>query len=424
MKVGNIKWPLIAFLIGATSSYDLNLLGRVPLSELIAFSSIPFLVKGAIRVSYKSQVKLVLFATLLWLFGIFISDLIASTDLEDFLRAMMKPIFTIAWALFVLGVLARDKKALLMIPFGEIIATIQNYIAPQSYTASNILSGGYAEVAYGIGPIINSVGVAASLLVYQRSKIYASLCLVVTSLVMGYAGGTRSGMALLLLSALFILYTHFFSFKKKRVSVYSPAKRIFLTISVIVIVAGLFETYIYAANAGWLGEAQQAKLYDQSDNKFGLTPLGLLLGGRAEVFGGILVIIDRPIVGYGSWTAWQMSDYFFDAIQIVGADKRLGDTLRSGVYPGIGHSVLIVAWLENSILAFVAVSILLYSVLKFVSRAVQTDSYLRGYILILAMPLIWSFLASPFSNSVRFQLGFILALFVANYPMMRSATID
>lgn len=402
----------LTFIVGVCASYDINIMGRVPLSEIIAFSMIPFLYKGCFEVIDKERFNVIIVALGLWCFGIIISDVYASSEVDNFVRGIMKPIFVICWVFFIVGIIKRDYKSIIFIPAGEVFASIQNYIMPQSYSIEYMMAGGYAEIAFGIGPIVNAIGVLVSLMLYDKSPRFSVIALVVTGIVMTYIGGTRSGTGLLLLSAILILIKDQLSSYVSKLNGLSFIKVLIFLMMVFSIVYVIVSVYIVAADSGWMGDEQKIKLYDQSNNIFGATPLGLLMGGRAEVFGGILAILDRPIIGFGSWSAWQMSDYFFDALKIVGADDRLENIINGNEFPGIGHSVLIVAWLENSVLAFIAMLLFLFCILNVLFDTFECKDKIMVYAVILSIFVFWSFFASPFTNVFRYQLGLLLALFI------------
>ena len=46
MKLSNYSLYFFTFLVGATTYLDVNLIARVPTAELLAFSSIPFLLSN------------------------------------------------------------------------------------------------------------------------------------------------------------------------------------------------------------------------------------------------------------------------------------------------------------------------------------------------------------------------------------------
>ena len=234
---------------------------------------------------------------------------------------------------------------------------------------------------------------------------------------MGVIGAPRSASAILILSASVIIYMWWTQELGRRAVRLTFKNLAVLSVFVAVTLTATFYTYLFTAEMGLLGARQQQKLVEQSDSIFGKTPLGLVLEGRPQVFGAVLAIIDKPITGYGSWTAWQMTDYFYEATKIVGTDAALLNKLvQSGAPAGVGHSVILTTWLENSILAMLGLLIVGFCCVRAVLATLERDSVLAPYIILLAVSLGWKFFFSPFNVPTRFLFGFFLALYLTDFP--------
>ena len=65
---------LLLLVVGATRQFDLTLIARVPLSEIIAFGSLPFLLRSLPLRQIQYRIFPVLAILGLWALGILISD--------------------------------------------------------------------------------------------------------------------------------------------------------------------------------------------------------------------------------------------------------------------------------------------------------------------------------------------------------------
>jgi hypothetical protein len=415
----SVPWAVFMVLIGATGKFDLTLIARVPASELLAFGSIPLLWKGQRLGPYMSRCGLVIAILALWGIGVVVSDVVNLNHFERFLRGVMKPMFCGFWCVFFLGVLLKDYRLVMFPALGAVLAAIQNYLMPQAFTAEYLAAGGYEAVAFGVTPIIRSCFAALGIWMYQKHRLYAAFSFFCTAVALGYVGAPRSNVGIALLSAGIIGYiwwTRGAGHKSFRLSL---GRLLWMGILGMVGVTVIFYTYQYMASQGWLGEQQLRKYTQQSQETiFGNSPLGILLSGRPQIFGALLGIIDKPIQGYGSWTAWLMSDYFYEAMALVGSDPRILEQLSKGAVAGVGHSIILVAWLENGLLSLIAMLSIYWMMLKVFLSTIQRDSRLTPIIVGAFISFTWAYCFSPFDTGSRKVIGMFFALYVMDFPNM------
>lgn len=408
-------FPLL-LLIGLTQYYDLPLGVRIPLAEVIAFASLPFVLRGVPVGRFRSRLIVVFLLFLTWVVAIFISDLVNGFIFERFIRAVAKPIWCVCWFLFFLGVLYKDFRALLLYPLGLVFASVQNYFLPQGWTADRIEAGGYTQVAYGLTPVITTCCLLLAVWLYKKSRVLSASLFMINGVALMVLGSPRSAAAMLILNGLIVLYIAWMKRGGKRVFRLTPGRVFVFGLIFMVLSFALYEAYVASAETGWLGEEQQMKLLDQSDTVFGDSFLGLILDGRTSVFGAILAIIDQPIFGYGSWTGWLMSDYFYEAMAMVGTNAREMQQLAlSGQMPGVGHSILFQAWMENGILAGLVMLVAGYYVLREFLLLIQRDSRVAPLLIFFATAFFWAFLFSPFGVRDRLVLGLFFAFYVMKF---------
>lgn len=105
-------------LVSATSSYDLPIGVRIPLSEVLAFSSIPILLRGVNLGPFMPRLQVVIGVLALWFLGSVLSDVVNQNYFARGIRGASKPVFSFLWMLFFVGILHKDYRLLLFAVFG------------------------------------------------------------------------------------------------------------------------------------------------------------------------------------------------------------------------------------------------------------------------------------------------------------------
>ena len=406
---------MLIFCVGALIKFDVTLLARVPLGELLAFGSIPFLLYGNGYGKIVHRLTPVVWVLLIWTLGIVISDLCNGFIFGRFIRAFMKPLFCGVWMLFFIGVILRDFRALMFYPLGQVLANVQNYLAPRSYNADYLQGGGYEATAYGLVPLVASVCLAFAILMYRRGRLWSVVSFLALAAILLAIGAPRSSAALSIANAGIIFYIWWTRSDGRR-SFHLTKGRLF-SLGCLGVIGGLsiYYTYLYAAGAGWLGESQYTKLMDQKNTVFGSSPLGLILGGRTYVFAAILGILDQPVLGHGSWTGVFMSSYYYEAVSLVGTNARELQAITERGFGGAGHSILFQAWLENGILSAISLCVIAYWMAREFLLLVQRDNRITPCVVAITTSFIWAFLFSPFGVGSRIVIGLFLAFHVVRF---------
>ena len=415
MKNLDYKWAFWIILVFSTTKFDLPFAIRLPLSEVLAFGSIPFLVSGVNLDPFMPRLKIIIGVLLFWFFGSIISDFVNANYIQRAIRGFSKPIFVFLWTLFFIIVLYKDYRLLLFGVFGAIIASVQNYVLPQSFTAESIAEGGYAAVAYGLTPIVNSCMVAGAVWLYLKNHIYSASAYLLMAVLLVSIGAPRSSIANNLMNSFIIGYIWWVHSGRVRIQLNFGRLVIFAVLGIFVLY-GIYELYVLLAKSGTLGEYAQKKFELQANTIFGDSPLGLFIGGRPQIFGALVALMDYPIFGSGSWTAWLMTDYFYDAMIIVGADKSTLQAIERGAEAGVGHSIILQIWLENGLLALIAMLCTLWICTKVFLRTIQHDNWLTPIIISSYTWFFWSFWFSPFDTNARQIIGMFFAMYIVGYP--------
>ena len=404
---------MLLLVVGATRQFDLTLIARVPLSEIIAFGSLPFLLRALPLGHIQSRIFPVLAILGLWALGILISDYLNGFASQLFIRGIAKPIWCLLWFFFFIGILLRDFRALLFYPLGSFLASLQNYFFPQAWTVDRIEGSAYEAVAYGLGPVLAATALLIAVYLYKKHKLLSASVFLVYGMILVLVDAPRSSLGIAFLNTGILCYMYRVHRPNQRPFRLSPARLLVLSLLGLFLMIAIFEGYSFAAAAGWFGEFQQSKMLGQSDTIFGDSSLGLILDGRTEVFGAILAIIDNPFIGCGSWRAWTLSEYYYDAIAYVGTDAReLTGFANSSNIMAPGHSIFFTAWMENGILAAIALGIIFYLIMREFLFTIQRDSRLAPLLIAFTTSFAWAFFFSPLGTAHRMVIGLFLALHV------------
>lgn len=407
---------ILVFCVGALSQFDVTLIARVPLGELLAFGSIPFLLSGGRFGKIAHRLAPIILVLMIWSLGIVLSDVLNQFIFERFIRGFMKPLFCALWMLFFTGVILRDFRVLVFYPIGQVLAYVQNYLAPRAFSEEYMLAGGYETAAYGLLPIISGACLAFAILMYRKSRLLAASTFLVNAAALIAIGAPRSSAALAVLNAGVIFYIWCTRSESRRSFNLTKMRILIFTILGSLVLLSIYYSYIFAAGAGLLGELQYSKLVQQQKTIFGTSPLGLILGGRTYVFAAILGIIDQPIIGHGSWTGFLMSNYYYEAVSLVGTNAA--DVQRLNISGGgglAGHSILFQGWLENGLLCAIALCVIMYWMVREFLLLIQRDNRITPWVVVLISSFAWSFFFSPFSVGTRIAIGLFLAFHVLRF---------
>jgi hypothetical protein len=411
-----VKLSLLVFCVAAGMKYDINFGVRIPVGELLAFVSLPFLLQSIRWSVYQTSLFSASAVLVVWIFAVCLSDFINGTSLNFFVKGLAKPIWCALWMFFFIGVLARDYRALYAYPAGSVVAGLQNYFFPQAWTEYYFSRGDYNSTAFGSVPLITTLILFIAVYAYRKSPLISAIAYFLCAFFFVYLGAQRGTTAICLLVFLTLAYMWSLRLRQIRIRKIPVGRVILILIFFFGASYAIFEAYVLIASHGWMGEMQQQKLEAQSDTIFGNSLLGLILDGRTAVFAAMLAIMDRPFLGFGSWQANFLSEYYFEAFSIVGTSaleyQRLGS---SGISAGVGHSIFFSAWVENGLLAAISLAIIGYWMFKELLNVVFKDNPFAPLFISMALFFFWGYFFSPFGVESRLVIGLFLALKITQF---------
>ena len=410
-----VTLSLLVFCVAAGMKYDINFGVRIPVGELLAFASLPFLLQSIRWKHYQASLFTAIAVLAVWAFAVCLSDFVNSIPLNLFMKGLAKPIWCGFWMFFFIGVLVRDYRALYAYPIGLVIAGLQNYFFPQAWTAYYANAGEYEATAFAIVPLILPILLSFALYFYRRIPFISVLVYLIGAILFAYLGVPRGTTAVSLLVSLVMAYM--WNFRLRQIQVKKiPMGRVTLILILFFCASYvIFEIYVWIASNGWMGEMQQQKLKAQSDTIFGNSIFGVILDGRTSVFAAILAIMDQPLVGFGSWQAKTLSEYYLRALSMIGTDGSEYQRMISYGSPGAGHSIFFAAWAENGIFAALSLAICGFWIFKEWLNVIFKDNPFAPLLVFMGIFFFWSYLFSPFGVESRLVIGLFLALRITQF---------
>lgn len=384
----------VAFLIPSLIFLEINLGGRLFLSEVLLLSILPLLALQKGRALLRRDAVAFFAMCFVWLLAQILTDMVRDTPVADWTRGWSKIVFfginTAAFSLLLEG---RDKRAI-SIAWGVVAGQLLKFgLNPNEFALSYPWKFGYGY----------SVTLAA-VLVSQRVEVrrigfLAEAVLAVAGLA-NLILDFRSLAAICFITAAYSLAMRTFTSRRAVPRRLSTPRVVVLGLAGVISIVAFSKIYSYAANAGYLSEAAQQKYQDQVSGDF-----GVLLGARREILASSQAIFDSPIIGHGSWAKDpKYSALLSDRLAELGYANTYVD---SDLIPS--HSFLLGAWVEAGIVG-AAFWVWCFSlVLRVVVRSAGSKHPLTPLVVFLGFAMLWDILFSPFGAEHRVFSAFVIA---------------
>jgi hypothetical protein len=356
-----------------------------------------------------SRIRIVMILSALWLGSAIFTDYLHGTELPLAMRGAARPIFLGASMFVAYQFLRPNPRAVAWFYLGHMLSNIISMYVfkPGAIDITEQLAGinitGKFE-SQGIG-IIQAI--VPCLLIWQGSQfpmlagaVSAAFGLLCVFLGSRSAGGCMFVSGVAIIAAYRLLPVEAGRFRLTMRSM------ILLVLVGGIGVFGFSELYKTAAMKGWLGETASAKYFQQTQNRF-----GLLAGGRMEFVGGVLAVIDSPLIGHGSWPT-DTKGFFLQATELANADMDPGtyEYLALGVSRIPSHSQILEAWVEHGFLAVLFWWYIIWLLVRCSLRGVFSQPDLFPAAVFLLMGKWWDMLFSPAGGRVALGFGFTFFL--------------
>ena len=416
----------ILFCIGLFSMTQINIGGKIGLSELAMVLLSPFLFLKAYRILSSDKVLYFFVLILLWLLGAIFIDIRTGNYLNFMMRGLAVPITVFGSTLSIYILLRKNPENLKWILLGMAISGVVSVFVFQRGRSGDIASeygmvaGVQSVVGYKLFWVTQAIAWLTLPITGWYNKINKIYILIAMPFLCGFAlyEGGRSLFMTLLSSLLLLLVAG-----RSRKSI-EFVRRHFVAVLVIIFaaaVAGKF-LYQYASQNGYLGAAEERKYRQQTSQ--GDSAIKMLMAGRSDFFIGLLAALDAPLCGHGS-VALDTKGYVADFLRDYGDSEdyynvlKMWDENKYNIIPA--HSHIICYWMWHGIFALAFWVAVLVLVIKTISKRVDVIPAYYGYLVVMMPGYLWDYFFSPFDHRVYEATLFAVMLLISKISRKRES---
>ncbi len=387
-----VRTAVLYFFIPFPLLLEFEFIGRlIGLELILAVLVVPaFLMKNR---DLTKEAKLIFFWIFLWLGASLISDFFNSSDFSDAARGWARLIF-LASNFFVLYKFLDSEDKWLIFLLGTLVAwLVRNYFESIEIQTFWKFGGGLFSsiVSIVVIMLIRKEHWKASLGVYIAIFAFCAF--------LSLALNSRSSAAGFLVASLLLFLLRNKSLAE-RIHNYL-GRNVVLSLFALASVFYFFGyLYVISAESGMIGEEAQMKI--EAQRLGGFDPvLGLVFGGRPEVFASSAAIIDRPLIGHGSWAKGREYVNVYLSSLIYFKDKSDFPLLdeETGLIPT--HSHIFGAWVDSGIVGAGFWIFVMTLIRKRLALAVFFERKSDLIFISLLFWLIWDVFFSPFGALMR-----------------------
>jgi hypothetical protein len=383
---------LVLYAIPFSLLLQVETVGRViALEVILAFIGLIYFLKP--RLTLSTSAKSIFFGLGVWLGASILSDILNSSSLTDLARGWARLLFLgmSFWALLNLLITEDDWLAF----FGGLMLAlaVEKYIeSPVFQTAWKFGLGAYSAL-FLVSVLLFPYRSAPQRLLPLLSIIflvYASVSLMLNcrSLSAGFAFATL------------ITFGLSDSRRRQRLSDLLHGSVALPLILIAIVSYGLGFAYVKLVDNGLFGTEALDKLESQRWNNFDPV-LGMLLGGRNEIYASTAAIGDSPLIGHGSWAKGAEYVEIYRHAQSVNRDygELIFDDNGSDLIPT--HSHFFGAWVDSGFVGAIFWLLILYYLFRAFRSSVFVKSRSQVIILCAGFWLVWDIFFSPFGALIR-----------------------
>lgn len=425
VKTGSAKW---LFLIGLFSQTQINVGGKLGISEFLMILIAPYVFLRNLNVYRRDGVGYFLVMILLWLAGAVFVDMYMKTYFPFMMRGIAVPITVFSCVVCVYPLLRENPLALKWLLLGSAISGVVSIFVFQRGLAGDVaaeqgLSAGIEQVVSYKLFLVNLLTTWLTLPIvgwYLSVPKWYSVSAMMFLTVFNLAAGGRSAFLVALCSMMIIM------FAGKTVKSVVFLRRHVLTILMSLALLGVGAKYLYkhAAVSGLLGSEETRKYELQT--KTGSDILHLLMGGRSEFFIGLLAAFDRPLLGNGS-LALDEKGYQIEFLKKYGDLEDYQRALKMQRFDGMFfipfHSHIVTYWMWHGIFALVFWATTIVLAIKTFLYRMHVCLPWCGYFAVTLPMYFWDVLFSPFGSRVKYSVLWVALLLVSKMAQDQKKSI-
>lgn len=396
----SIAADLLAFITGLTLSFNISVIGELPIAELVMLFTLPLLLAVQGRRLNRVGVKPIYILILLWLVSQAVADLYRQTPFVDWTRGEATIIFfAIDFAFFVV-LLGQNQRRKLGFMVGFAIGSLLiARFAPTELAADDPWKFGYATG-------VNLLAVLAGSYLFHIRRYLLCALVLVGMVGINLLANFRSPVLLMLIAAPFTLPLIPERIGRLRLlpragSFSRMAVLALLALCAAAIAGGLVRL---ATTSGFIDEDAQAKNESQLQG-------GFLLAGRPEIVVSSRAVLEHPFIGWGSFAkSYKFVEMLNDFQTKYGFQTDLADTEENlqGLIPA--HSHIMGAWVWAGMLGAVFWVYIFLLAGKALLKLSLLKPPLALFYAFLLVSFLWDILFSPFQAFRRGTESFLLVV--------------
>lgn len=396
-------YKIIALLLGFFSSVRISFVGQLMGSEILSIILFPLSKIRKLFFDYKNLSNVVKYLSLLLFFQV-LSDVYNTSDFQDYSRGISTIIFSAISTIFFVHLLSKNLRLFPVLILGIVISKIifGNFeLTESAYYFDDELNLFKSRIV----PILNYILLITIYFFSKRKNYFIVFLLITTYGIISITLGARSNGLVYLLSSFFLLFKYKL-FGLYKISFY---RRILILVPLFYFFYGFYVDLVSKNDFGGLNSKNQIQLIDNIYN-----PFELLYYGRTETFVAISAIIEKPIIGYGSWA----KDHSGKFQKLMEEIKGVSITKNASFIPS--HSVFFGAWLYSGIFGALSILLVFITIVKsgIIYYKFSFDEF-TPVVLILLVEFIWAFFFSPF-GILRTTFPLMTSIIIINHKKLFS----
>lgn len=413
-----VKYTFLLFVIGACARWDVNIVGRLALSELLLVAYFPFAVMNIQRYFSIRQVRIVAALCLLYLVGISITDYVVGNFFQLYVRGAIRPIIIGVLFLSFLDLAIRAPKGLPFFFAGMVVSGLQNFFYSVDFRAEYTIAGSYRDVAYRYTPLVLAGMFYGGYLLSKVSIAATGASYIIAGAVFAQFGSRTSGILLVGTGFVFIAYKFLQARGVRRSATVDLKALIKYAILGAVVVVGALYAYTFSAPRGFLGERVQSKFEDQSQTVFGDSPVGIVLRGRPHILSNLLMMRDKPLLGHGSWP--MEGPYLIESFRILGESINEQLLFQSTMGRGVGHSIIMGGASNHGVIGLTFWLSVFYFIVKLLVYYFRFETRYSLLMVPILISMIISMWITPLGTIDRMIISFSLAQYCLLFGLERN----
>lgn len=405
---------VLLFLLGLLSTYRVNLIGKIGISEIFVFLAAPIIFFQDLYNLRRERFLPYVYLALLVCLGDVLSGLINHSPPFDILRGFASPYAIFAGIVVMHRLLRKDLRNLKWLALGFGLSLLLAMFLSRGDLSMFVAEGTENDYKAGVLRMYMLVPLICCPIAgwYYKIPFFYSVAAPFSLAAFLFAtssSGRSTGLCLLATAGLAFM-------GRKSIKGLRFIKQHFILFSLLVILGGFVtkQVYQHLAKQGTLGEEARKKyLYQTAE---GESTLRLLMGGRSGFFASFYAIVDRPIVGYGPWALDPDGYYNLKYLAKFGSPVEyqafLDGVAKRGYAFIPGHTHITVFWLWYGIFGALFWIVVIGLWINVLRKYIMAIPGWYGYICVWMPSFFWAVFFSPFTERMQISALITVSLFM------------